>query len=128
MAHAFLAMRKFPANYRQYRDFVGHRKLLRHTDTTLWWVQVLTGFLLFFLATPHLYQMLLHPEAIGPHASAARRPERRLGAALPGADGLRRAARRASASTGSSSSGAGSRAADPARTRRRLRWSPRRSS
>lgn len=72
MAHAFLAMRKFPANYRQYRDFVGHRKLLRHTDTTLWWVQVLTGFLLFFLVTPHLYQMLLHPGAIGPHASAAR--------------------------------------------------------
>jgi fumarate reductase subunit C len=72
MAHAFLALRKFPANYRQYRDFVGHRKLLRHTDTTLWWVQVLTGFLLFFLLPPHLYQMLVHPGAIGPHASAAR--------------------------------------------------------
>jgi fumarate reductase subunit C len=72
VTHAFLALRKFPASYRQYRDFVGHRKLLRHTDTTLWWVQVLTGFLLFFLTTPHLYQMLLHPGAIGPHASAAR--------------------------------------------------------
>jgi fumarate reductase subunit C len=72
MAHAFLAMRKFPANYRQYRDFVGHRKLLQHTDTTLWWVQVLSGFLLFFLLPPHLYQMLMHPGAIGPHASAAR--------------------------------------------------------
>jgi fumarate reductase subunit C len=72
MAHAFLAMRKFPATYRQYRDFVGHRKLLRHADTSLWWVQVLTGFLLFFLVPPHLYQMLVHPGAIGPHGSAAR--------------------------------------------------------
>jgi fumarate reductase subunit C len=72
MAHAFLAVRKFPASYRQYRDFVGHRKLLQHTDTSLWWVQVLTGFLLFFLVPPHLYQMLVHPGAIGPHGSAAR--------------------------------------------------------
>lgn len=46
--HAFLAMRKFPANYRQYRMFVGHKNLLRHEDTTLWWVQFVTGFALFF--------------------------------------------------------------------------------
>jgi len=72
MTHALLAVRKFPANYRQYRDFVGHRKLLHHTDTSLWWVQVLTGFLLFFLVPPHLYQMLVHPGAIGPYGSAER--------------------------------------------------------
>ena len=48
--HAFLAMRKFPANYAQYRTFIGHRKLLAHEDTTLWWVQAITGFALFFLA------------------------------------------------------------------------------
>src|SRR5215510_11518526 len=28
--HAFLAMRKFPANFREYRNFTGHRKMLRH--------------------------------------------------------------------------------------------------
>ena len=71
-SHAFLAMRKFPANYRQYRMFIGHRKLLHHEDTTLWWVQVVTGFLLFFLAAAHLYQMLMHPGAIGPYESADR--------------------------------------------------------
>ena len=70
--HAFLAMRKFPANYRQYRLFVGHKNLLRHEDTTLWWVQVVTGFALFFLATVHLYQMLMHPGDIGPYESADR--------------------------------------------------------
>ena len=72
MAHAFLALRKFPATYREYRDFVGHKNLLRHGDTSRWWFQVVTGFLLFFLVPPHLYQMLMHPGAIGPHASAAR--------------------------------------------------------
>jgi fumarate reductase subunit C len=72
MAHAFLAMRKFPADYRQYRLFIGHKNLLRHPDTGLWWLQVVTGFLLFFLGPPHLYQMLMKPEGIGPYGSADR--------------------------------------------------------
>jgi fumarate reductase subunit C len=72
IAHAFLAMRKFPAEYRQYRLFVGHKNLLAHGDTSLWWLQFVTGFLLFFLGPPHLVQMLLHPEGIGPYGSADR--------------------------------------------------------
>jgi fumarate reductase subunit C len=72
VVHAFLAMRKFPGNYTEYRTFIGHRRLLAHEDTTLWWVQVITGFMLFFLATVHLYQMLMHPGAIGPYQSADR--------------------------------------------------------
>lgn len=72
MVHAFLAMRKFPANYQQYRTFIGHRKLMAHEDTTLWWVQAVTGFLLFFIAAVHLYQMLMHPGDIGPYESADR--------------------------------------------------------
>jgi fumarate reductase subunit C len=70
--HAALAMRKFPSSYRQYRVFLSHKALLRHSDTSLWWLQVVTGFLLFFLATPHLYQMLMQPDLIGPYASAER--------------------------------------------------------
>ncbi|MBX3672324.1 MAG: fumarate reductase cytochrome b subunit [Burkholderiales bacterium] len=72
VVHAFLAMRKFPANYGQYRTFMGHRKLMAHEDTTLWWVQAVTGFLLFFIAAVHLYQMLMHPGDIGPYESADR--------------------------------------------------------
>ena len=72
VVHAFLAMRKFPANYQQYRTFIGHRRLLAHGDTTLWWVQAVTGFLLFFIAAAHLYQMLMHPGDIGPYESADR--------------------------------------------------------
>jgi fumarate reductase subunit C len=70
--HAALAMRKFPANFREYRNFRGHRKMFRHEDTTLWWVQAVTGFALFFLASVHLYQMLVHPGNIGPYESADR--------------------------------------------------------
>ena len=72
VVHAFLAMRKFPANYRQYRDFIAHRRLLAHGDTTLWWFQAVTGFLLFFIASVHLYQMMMHPGDIGPYESADR--------------------------------------------------------
>jgi len=72
ITHAFLAMRKFPANYRQYRQFVGHKNMLRHDDTTLWWIQFVTGFALFFLASAHLYQMLMHPGLIGPFESGER--------------------------------------------------------
>lgn len=70
--HAFLAMRKFPGSYREYTTFARHRQTLRHGDTTLWWVQVVTGFALFFLAFPHLFQMLMHPGAIGPYGSSDR--------------------------------------------------------
>jgi fumarate reductase subunit C len=70
--HALLAVRKFPINYRQHRIFRAHAKAMRHEDTTLWIWQVYTGFLLFFLASAHLYQMLVWPQNIGPYASADR--------------------------------------------------------
>jgi len=72
MTHALLALRKFPAEYRQYRTFLSHKTLIHHGDTSLWWLQVVTGFLLFFLGPPHLYQMLMHPDGIGPYGSADR--------------------------------------------------------
>jgi fumarate reductase subunit C len=70
--HGLLAMRKFPANFQEYKSFASHRQMLRHEDTTLWWVQAWTGFALFFLASVHLYQMLMHPGDIGPYESAER--------------------------------------------------------
>ncbi len=72
VTHALLALRKFPANFRQYQSFSSHRSLIRHGDTTLWWVQFITGFALFFLASPHLFQMLMHPDLIGPYESSDR--------------------------------------------------------
>jgi fumarate reductase subunit C len=72
IAHAGLALRKFPINYRQYKLFRGHMKMMQHEDTNLWFVQVYTGFAMFFLASVHLYIMLTHPDQIGPYASADR--------------------------------------------------------
>jgi fumarate reductase subunit C len=70
--HAGIAMRRMPSSYRQWHAFRQHAAALRHTDTRLWRWQVVTGFALFFLASVHLYQMLVHPEAIGPYASSDR--------------------------------------------------------
>jgi fumarate reductase subunit C len=72
IAHAGLALRKFPINFRQYKLFRGHMKIMDHEDTNLWFVQVYTGFAMFFLASVHLYIMLTNPEQIGPYASADR--------------------------------------------------------
>ena len=70
--HAALALRKFPINFAQVRIYRSHMAMMRHEDTTLWWWQALTGFLMFFLASPHLYQMLMHPALIGPAESGDR--------------------------------------------------------
>jgi len=70
--HAILALRKFPGNYRQYQQFHRHMGSMRHSDTTLWYLQVVTGFAMFFLASAHLWVVLVQPDNIGPHASADR--------------------------------------------------------
>ncbi|MCB1701242.1 MAG: fumarate reductase cytochrome b subunit [Pseudomonadales bacterium] len=70
--HAILAMRKFPGSYRQYQQFNSHMSDMRHPDTTLWYVQVVTGFAMFFLASAHLVVVILQPDNIGPYASSDR--------------------------------------------------------
>jgi fumarate reductase subunit C len=70
--HAALALRKFPTKEKEFTSFQNHLDRFKHGDTLLWYVQVLTGFLLFFLATIHLYQLMLHPADIGPYASSDR--------------------------------------------------------
>ena len=70
--HAVTAMTKFPGSARQYATFHRHMRGMRHTDTTLWYVQVVTGFLMFFLVPVHLYTAIAQPENIGPYASSDR--------------------------------------------------------
>jgi len=72
VAHAALALRKFPASYAAFRTFRSHMAGMRHEDTTLWYWQVVTGFALFFLASLHLGTMLTRPGHIGPFESADR--------------------------------------------------------
>ncbi len=72
IAHAFLAMRKFPINYKQFLAIRAHKHLMKHSDTSLWFIQAATGFIMFFLASVHLYIMFANPDTIGPSGSAFR--------------------------------------------------------
>lgn len=72
VVHAFLALRKFPINYRQFITLKTHKHLMKHSDTSLWVIQAATGFAMFFLAAPHLFVNLTQPENIGPLASSFR--------------------------------------------------------
>ncbi len=70
--HALLAMRKFPASYKEYKRYQMHRALLKHPDTNLWFLQISSGFVMFFLGSIHLYIMMTQPQNIGPFASSDR--------------------------------------------------------
>jgi fumarate reductase subunit C len=70
--HAAVAIRKFPSSYREYQRYAEHKALLNHNDTNLWYVQITTGFIMFFLGSIHLYMMMTQPENIGPYASSDR--------------------------------------------------------
>ncbi|MGL4668951.1 MAG: fumarate reductase cytochrome b subunit, partial [Saezia sp.] len=72
IVHAMLAVRKFPISYKQYKTYRAHMKAMDHQDTTFWMWQVWSGFALFFLASAHLYQMLIYPDLIGPSGSGDR--------------------------------------------------------
>jgi len=70
--HAFVAIRKFPASYRDYKIITKHTQQMKHEDSSLWLIQVITGFMMFFIGSVHLYIMMTQPENIGPYASSSR--------------------------------------------------------
>jgi fumarate reductase subunit C len=70
--HAGVAMRKFPANYKQYKTIKEHTFRMKHSDSSLWIVQITTGFFMFFFGSVHLYIVMVEPANIGPYASANR--------------------------------------------------------
>ncbi|BAF71372.1 fumarate reductase cytochrome b subunit [Sulfurovum sp. NBC37-1] len=72
VVHAGVALRKFPSSYHEYRRYIEHKALLKHNDTNLWYVQITTGFIMFFLGSIHLYMIMTQPENIGPYASSDR--------------------------------------------------------
>lgn len=70
--HALIAMRKMPSSYRQYFIYKQHMHQFQHSDTTLWFYQAVTGFMMLFLGSVHLSMMMSNPSEIGPFASADR--------------------------------------------------------
>ena len=72
VVHAGVAMRKFPADYKKYKIMKNHITTMKHEDTSLWMVQIITGFIMFFIGSVHLYIMITQPSNIGPFASSSR--------------------------------------------------------
>ena len=72
ISHAAIAIRKFPSNYKQYKIIKQHTKQMHHSDSSLWIIQIITGFIMFFLGSVHLYIMMTQPSNIGPYASSSR--------------------------------------------------------
>jgi len=72
VTHAAIAMRKFPSDYKKYKIMKNHTTRMKHEDTSLWLVQVVTGFIMFFIGSVHLYIMMTQPSNIGPFASSSR--------------------------------------------------------
>lgn len=70
--HAGLAMRKFPVNFRQWQVLITQLRMIRHSDSTLWFVQAVTGFIMFFLGSFHLGYMFFYAHTIGPYGSGER--------------------------------------------------------
>lgn len=70
--HAGLAMRKFPINFRQYQLLKTHIKTIKHQDTTLWWTQAFTGFVMFFLGSAHLIFVITNADKISGELSGDR--------------------------------------------------------
>lgn len=70
--HALLGVRKFPISWKQHRIIRDQMQMMNHSDTNLWYVQVVTGFIMFFAGSVHLYVMLVNPGSIGPYLSADR--------------------------------------------------------
>lgn len=70
--HAALGMRKFPINFRQWQAYRAHMVRMEHTDTTLWWIQAITGFIMFFLGSAHLIIIITNADAISATASGER--------------------------------------------------------
>jgi len=72
ITHAFVAIRKFPQGYREYKIIREHTTRMKHEDSSLWLLQVVTGFMMFFIGSVHLYIMITQPANIGPYASSSR--------------------------------------------------------
>jgi len=72
IVHAGIALRKFPDNYKQHKAMKEHVTGMKHEDTSLWIIQLTTGFIMFFVGSVHLYMMMAEPSDIGPYASSHR--------------------------------------------------------
>lgn len=72
IVHAALAVRKFPISWKQHKIVRQQMSMMKHEDTNQWYTQFITGFIMFFLGSVHLYIIMTNPADIGPHLSSDR--------------------------------------------------------
>ncbi|MDD3324350.1 MAG: fumarate reductase cytochrome b subunit [Sulfurospirillaceae bacterium] len=72
IVHAMLGMRKLPSNFRQFQAYRTHMQMMKHDETTMWFIQAVTGFAMFFLGSAHLFMMMTKADEIGPFGSSDR--------------------------------------------------------
>lgn len=70
--HALLGVRKFPISWKQHAVIRDQMGMMKHGDTNLWYIQVVTAFFMFFLGSVHLFVMMTNPGQIDPYLSADR--------------------------------------------------------
>lgn len=70
--HALLGIRKFPTSYKTYISIKEHSKMMKHKDTSMWMFQWISGLIMIFAASIHLFIMFTQPQNIGPFTSAYR--------------------------------------------------------
>ncbi|THB67963.1 MAG: succinate dehydrogenase/fumarate reductase cytochrome b subunit [Desulfovibrio sp.] len=58
LLHFVLAARKIPFTSKEQRTAVGHAKMLHHTDTWLWIVQVVSAMVILVLGSIHMWTVL----------------------------------------------------------------------
>ncbi len=58
VGHFILGARKMPFRQKEYIAFRTHSKMMHHTDTTLWLVQVFSAIFILVMASIHIYTML----------------------------------------------------------------------
>jgi fumarate reductase subunit C len=69
--HFFLAARKVPFRIEQQRVISAHARMMRHRDTWLWVVQVVTAMIILIMGSIHMW-VVLTDLPITAHKSAAR--------------------------------------------------------
>lgn len=71
IVHVLLGIRKFPSSWKQHQAIDDQTATVKHQDTYLWYIQLLTGFMMVFAAPVHFYTIFTHP-SIDAYQSADR--------------------------------------------------------
>ncbi len=62
--HVLLSIRKIPKQFQQLRNFYQLLRQLKHQDSFIWFIQMITGLMLLFLFSNHIIMLLTSPTTV----------------------------------------------------------------